>query len=61
MRERTKSLQRRPHSNGYTESSHNLNGGPGTLGLTYESDSVTLVTSSVGLQLDTQYALANDR
>jgi len=47
-------------SNGFTENSHNLNGGLGILGLTFASDSVTSVTSSVGLQLDTQYALAND-
>jgi outer membrane autotransporter protein len=48
-------------SNGFSENSQNLNGGVGILGLTYESGSVTSVTSSVGLQFDTQYALANDR
>ena len=46
---------------GFTENSQNLNGGAGILGLTFASDSVTSVTSSVGLQFDTTYALANDR
>ena len=49
------------NNNGFSESSVSLNGGPGMLGLTFASDSVTSVTSSVGLQFDTQYALANDR
>ena len=46
---------------GFTENSQDLNGGPGVLGLTFASNSVTSVTSSVGLQFDTHYALANDR
>jgi len=46
---------------GFTENSRNLNGGPGILGLTFASDTVTSVTSSVGVQLDTTYSLANDR
>ena len=48
-------------SDGFTENSHNLNGGPGILGLTFASDSTTSVTSSLGIQFDTQYALAYDR
>jgi outer membrane autotransporter protein len=43
------------------ENSHNLNGGADILGLTFASDSTTSVTSSLGLQFDTQYALAYDR
>jgi uncharacterized protein YhjY with autotransporter beta-barrel domain len=46
---------------GFTETSQRLNGAPGLLGLTFESESVMSVTSSVGLQFDTTYALANDR
>ncbi len=46
---------------GFTENSRNLNGGPGILGLTFASDTLSSVTSSVGLQLDTTYTLANDR
>ena len=49
------------NSDGFTENSLNLNGGAGILGLTFASDSTTSVTSSVGLQFDTQYALAYDR
>lgn len=48
-------------TDGFTENSQNLNGGPGILGLTFKSDSVTSVTSSLGIQFDTQYALAYDR
>ena len=48
-------------SDGFTENSQNLNGGPGILGLTFASNSATSVTSAVGLQLDTQYALADGR
>jgi uncharacterized protein YhjY with autotransporter beta-barrel domain len=46
---------------GFTENSQGLDGTPGILGLTYQADTVTSVTSSVGLQFDTQYALANGR
>ena len=51
----------RLNSDGFTENSRNLNGGPGILGLTFASDTVNSVTSSVGIQFDTSYALANDR
>ena len=46
---------------GFTENSLRLGGAPSILGLTYQADTVTSVTSSVGLQFDTHYALANDR
>ena len=46
---------------GFTENSQGLNGAPGILGLTYKSNSVTSVTSSVGIQFDTHWALGNDR
>ena len=48
-------------SDGFTENSQGLNGEPGILGLTFKSDSVTSVTSSLGIQFDTQYVLAYDR
>ena len=42
---------------GFTESSEGLLGGPGILGLTFGSQSVTSVESSLGIQLDTRIAL----
>jgi outer membrane autotransporter protein len=48
-------------SDSFTEDSRGTLGAPGLLGLTYESDSVTSVTSSVGLQLDSHLPLANGR
>ena len=48
-------------SDNFTENSQGLNGAPGILGLTFKSDSVTSVTSSLGIQFDTQYVLAYDR
>jgi outer membrane autotransporter protein len=46
---------------GFTENSQRVDGGRSILGLTYQGDSVTSVTSSVGIQFDTHYALANER
>lgn len=45
-------------SKGFTEDSEGV-GRPGILGLTYDSHSVTSVTSSLGIQLDTRIALSN--
>ena len=48
-------------SDSFSENSRDPNGLPSILGLTFESDSTTSVTSSVGIQFDTQLALANGR
>ena len=45
-------------SDGFTENSAAAGGGPGILGLTFGSDSVTSVTSAVGVQFDSQIPLA---
>jgi len=44
---------------GFTERSEGALGGPGILGLTFESHSVTSVESSLGIQVDTRMALPN--
>lgn len=46
-------------SEDFTEDSERPLAGPGILGLTFDSHSVTSVTSSLGIQLDTRIALAN--
>jgi outer membrane autotransporter protein len=46
-------------SDGFTENSQAAGGGAGILGLTFGSNSVTSVTSVVGVQIDTRIALAN--
>ncbi len=48
-------------SGNFAEKSHGVNGGPGILGLAFNSDSVTSLESSVGIQFNTQIGLANDR
>ena len=42
---------------GFIESSEGMQGGPGILGLTFGSQSVTSVESSLGIQLDTRIAM----
>ena len=46
-------------SDGFTERSTGSNGGPGILGLTYNSTSVSSLVSTLGLQFDTRIALSN--
>lgn len=46
-------------SGAFTEGSTRLSGGPGILGLTFRSNSVDSLISSLGVQLDTQIALPN--
>ncbi len=43
----------------FSETSARLSGGPGILGLTFGSDSVTSLESLLGVQFDTQVALSN--
>jgi outer membrane autotransporter protein len=43
----------------FSESSEGSLGGPGLLGLTFGSNSVTSLASSLGMQLDTRIALSN--
>ena len=46
-------------SDGFVEDSVSALGGPGILGLTVDADSVTSLTSALGVQFDTRVALAN--
>jgi uncharacterized protein with beta-barrel porin domain len=48
----------RLNSGGFTENSEAAGGGPGILGLTFGSSSVTSLTSVVGVQVDMRIALA---
>ena len=48
-------------SNGFTETSVASDGGPGILGLTFDSHSVDSLVSSLGIQFDSWIALRNDR
>lgn len=45
----------------FTEDSEAVGGGPGILGLSFDSDSTTSVTSSVGVQLDTRIMMDEGR
>ena len=46
-------------SDSFTEDSQTLLGAPGILGLTFASNSVTSVQSSLGIQVDSRVALSN--
>jgi len=48
-------------SGNFAEKSRTVNGNPGILGLAFDSESVSSIESSVGLQFDSQIPLANDR
>ncbi|WP_125461527.1 MULTISPECIES: ice-binding family protein [Rhodomicrobium] len=49
------------NSEDFTEDSRAIGGGPGILGLSFDGDSTTSVTSSVGVQLDTRILMDEGR
>ncbi len=51
----------RLESDGFAEDSRGATGGPGLLGLAFESEETTSLVSSLGLQLDTWIPLRNGR